>query len=78
MEGPGLTYAHQLAMGVSFSFHQYRTLFDSKRLKNAVWSACTVALAQQFSGINVFAFYSSMPIHGDTFLSTVTIRLPLS
>ncbi|KAI9167862.1 High-affinity glucose transporter ght1 [Paramyrothecium foliicola] len=31
----------------------------TRRLRNAVWSTCTVALSQQLCGINVFAFYSN-------------------
>ncbi|GKU04639.1 polyol transporter 2 [Fusarium langsethiae] len=37
----------------------FKPLFTRRRLRNALWSSCTVALAQQLCGINVFAFYSN-------------------
>ncbi|KAI1816571.1 hypothetical protein GGS20DRAFT_575433 [Poronia punctata] len=37
---------------------QYRDLFTRRRLRNALISSSTVALAQQLCGINVLAFYS--------------------
>ncbi|KAH7312599.1 hypothetical protein B0I35DRAFT_481042 [Stachybotrys elegans] len=55
----GLTYASSLRIVMSLSLKQYNTLFTTTRLRNAVWSTCTVALAQQLCGINVFAFYSN-------------------
>ncbi|VUC26145.1 unnamed protein product [Clonostachys rosea] len=58
----GLTYASQLRVVLRLSLNQYRTLFKTPRLRNAVWSTSTVALAQQLCGINVFAFYSSKSV----------------
>ncbi|OTB01901.1 hypothetical protein M426DRAFT_14056 [Hypoxylon sp. CI-4A] len=37
---------------------QYKDLFTQRRLRNALISSSTVALAQQLCGINMFAFYS--------------------
>ncbi|GKT43400.1 putative polyol transporter 6 [Colletotrichum spaethianum] len=37
---------------------QWRDLFSKRRLRNALISSSTVALAQQLCGINVLAFYS--------------------
>ncbi|PHH80329.1 hypothetical protein CDD80_1968 [Ophiocordyceps camponoti-rufipedis] len=37
---------------------QYGQLFRRRRLYNALLSACTVNLAQQLCGVNVFVFYS--------------------
>ncbi|EMR68872.1 putative sugar transporter protein [Eutypa lata UCREL1] len=37
---------------------QYRQLFTVRRLRNALISSSTVALAQQLCGINILAFYS--------------------
>ncbi|OHW90819.1 sugar transporter [Colletotrichum incanum] len=39
-------------------FRQWRQLFLRRRLRNALISSSTVALAQQLCGINVLAFYS--------------------
>ncbi|KAM5341685.1 hypothetical protein ACJ41O_014716 [Fusarium nematophilum] len=55
----GLTYASHLWVVFRLSVNQYRPLFTKRRLRNALWSSCTVALAQQLCGINVFAFYSN-------------------
>ncbi|CAH0025397.1 unnamed protein product [Clonostachys rhizophaga] len=60
----GLTYASQLRVVLRLSLTQYRTLFKTRRLRNAVWSTSTVALAQQLCGINVFAFYSNVVFNG--------------
>jgi hypothetical protein len=46
----GLTYASQLWVVLKLSWHQYRTLLETRRLRNAVWSTCTVALSQQLCG----------------------------
>lgn len=40
-------------------FTAFRQLFQRRRLYNALLSAGTVNLAQQLSGVNVFAFYST-------------------
>ncbi|KAK1986497.1 hypothetical protein LZ30DRAFT_280621 [Colletotrichum cereale] len=52
----------QLAQGffvtVAGFFRQWRQLFLRRRLRNALISSSTVALAQQLCGINVLAFYS--------------------
>ena len=42
----------------------FRRLFQSRRLYNALISAGTANLAQQLSGINVFAFYSTELVSG--------------
>ncbi|KAF9872822.1 hypothetical protein CkaCkLH20_09685 [Colletotrichum karsti] len=42
---------------------QYKQLFMQRRLRNALISSSTVALAQQFCGINVLAFYSGTLFH---------------
>ncbi|KAF9880292.1 hypothetical protein CkaCkLH20_02246 [Colletotrichum karsti] len=55
----GLTFASHLSFALSDTFRQYSHLLKTPRLRNAVWSTCTVALAQQLCGINVFAFYSN-------------------
>lgn len=47
---PGLTYASQLRQVLRLSLDQYKTPFTTPRLRNAVWSTCTVALAQQLCG----------------------------
>lgn len=39
-------------------FHQFKQLFQQRRLYNALISAGTVNLAQQLCGVNVLAFYS--------------------
>ncbi|KAJ0168578.1 putative polyol transporter 2 [Colletotrichum tanaceti] len=41
-------------------FRQWKQLFLRRRLRNALISSSTVALAQQLCGINVLAFYSGM------------------
>jgi hypothetical protein len=46
----GLTYASQLRVVLQLSWEQYRTLFKTPRLRNALWSTCTVNLAQQLCG----------------------------
>ena len=46
----GLTYWSQLRVVIGLSFEQYRTLFETPRLRNALWSTCTVNLAQQLCG----------------------------
>lgn len=50
MREKGLTYASQLRVVVGLSIEQYRTLFKTPRLRNALWSTCTVNLAQQLCG----------------------------
>ncbi|KAH7024090.1 hypothetical protein EDB80DRAFT_699202 [Ilyonectria destructans] len=55
----GLTYAGRVCLVLKLSADQYGTLLKTRRLRNAVLSTCTVALAQQLCGINVFAFYSN-------------------
>ncbi|KPM41126.1 hypothetical protein AK830_g5433 [Neonectria ditissima] len=55
----GLSYAARARVVLKLSAEQYKTLFKKRRLRNAIWSTCTVALAQQLCGINVFAFYSN-------------------
>ncbi|KAF5019721.1 hypothetical protein F66182_8264 [Fusarium sp. NRRL 66182] len=55
----GLTYASLILVVMRLSVDQFKPLFKSRRLRNALWSSCTVALAQQLCGINVFAFYSN-------------------
>jgi MFS family permease len=55
----GLTYSSQLRVVLRLSLKQFRTLFRTPRLRNAIISTCTVALAQQLCGINLLAFYSN-------------------
>jgi MFS family permease len=55
----GLTYSSLILVVMRLSTDQFKPLFTRRRLRNALWSSCTVALAQQLCGINVFAFYSS-------------------
>ncbi|KAJ4247776.1 hypothetical protein NW762_012985 [Fusarium torreyae] len=55
----GLTYASLILVVLKLSAYQFRPLFTRRRLRNALWSSCTVALSQQLCGINVFAFYSN-------------------
>ncbi|KAI1374386.1 hypothetical protein F4677DRAFT_447380 [Hypoxylon crocopeplum] len=43
---------------------QYRQLFTERRLRNALISSSTVALAQQLCGINILAFYSGTLFSG--------------
>ncbi|WQF78614.1 Putative major facilitator, sugar transporter, major facilitator superfamily [Colletotrichum destructivum] len=44
-------------------FRQWKQFFLWRRLRNALISSSTVALAQQLCGINVLAFYSGMPFN---------------
>ncbi|KIL94419.1 hypothetical protein FAVG1_02983 [Fusarium avenaceum] len=55
----GLTYSSLVRLVMKLSADQFRPLFTRRRLRNALWSSCTVALAQQLCGINIFAFYSN-------------------
>ncbi|KAF4339240.1 myo-inositol transport ITR1 [Fusarium beomiforme] len=55
----GLTYASLIILVTRLSIDQFKPLFTRRRLRNALWSSCVVALAQQLCGINVFAFYSN-------------------
>ncbi|KAL4729680.1 hypothetical protein ACLX1H_004102 [Fusarium chlamydosporum] len=55
----GLTYSSLILVVIKLSMDQFKPLFTRRRLRNALWSSCTVALAQQLCGINVFAFYSN-------------------
>ncbi|KAG7044264.1 sugar transporter [Colletotrichum scovillei] len=55
----GLTFAKHMSFALSDAYRQYSHLLTTPRLRNAVWSTCIVALAQQLCGINVFAFYSN-------------------
>ncbi|XEU95828.1 hypothetical protein FSHL1_001113 [Fusarium sambucinum] len=55
----GLTYSSLILVVMQLSADQFKPLFTRRRLRNALWSSCTVALAQQLCGINVFAFYSN-------------------
>ncbi|CAG1964982.1 unnamed protein product [Fusarium graminearum] len=55
----GLTYSSLILVVLQLSEDQFKPLFTRRRLKNALWSSCTVALAQQLCGINVFTFYSN-------------------
>ncbi|KAJ0296669.1 hypothetical protein COL516b_011369 [Colletotrichum fioriniae] len=48
-----------MSFALSDAYRQYSHLLTTSRLRNAVWSTCIVALAQQLCGINVFAFYSN-------------------
>ncbi|EWG53749.1 hypothetical protein FVEG_12113 [Fusarium verticillioides 7600] len=55
----GLTYASLIVLVTRLSVDQFKPLFTRRRLRNALWSSCIVALSQQLCGINVFAFYSN-------------------
>ncbi|RGP79065.1 hypothetical protein FLONG3_2971 [Fusarium longipes] len=55
----GLTYSSLILVVMKLSTDQFKPLFTRRRLRNALWSSCTVALSQQLCGINVFAFYSN-------------------
>ncbi|KAF4815819.1 putative polyol transporter 1 [Colletotrichum tropicale] len=55
----GLTFVSHMSFAFSDAYRQYSHLLTTPRLRNAVLSTCTVALAQQLCGINVFAFYSN-------------------
>ncbi|EMT66921.1 Putative polyol transporter 2 [Fusarium odoratissimum] len=55
----GLTYASLIILVTRLSVYQFKPLFTRRRLRNALWSSCVVALSQQLCGINVFAFYSN-------------------
>ncbi|RSM06022.1 hypothetical protein CEP52_005957 [Fusarium oligoseptatum] len=55
----GLTYMSRIGVVLKLSARQFRPLFNQRHLRNALLSSCTVALAQQLCGINVFAFYSN-------------------
>ncbi|KAF4950482.1 hypothetical protein FGADI_8188 [Fusarium gaditjirri] len=55
----GLTYASLIILVTRLSVDQFKPLFTRRRLRNALWSSCVVALSQQLCGINVFAFYSN-------------------
>ncbi|KAH9225498.1 hypothetical protein K456DRAFT_1755403 [Colletotrichum gloeosporioides 23] len=56
----GLTFSSHMSFAFSDAYRQYSHLLHTPRLRNAVLSTCTVALAQQLCGINVLAFYSSI------------------
>ncbi|EKJ75378.1 hypothetical protein NXS19_013196 [Fusarium pseudograminearum] len=58
-QSSGLTYSSLIVYVLQLSADQFKPLFTKRRLRNALWSSCTVALAQQLCGINVFAFYSN-------------------
>ncbi|KAK6705563.1 hypothetical protein SNK05_009462 [Fusarium graminearum] len=47
----GLTYSSLIMAVLQLSEDQFKPLFTRRRLKNALWSSCTVALAQQLCGI---------------------------
>ncbi|KAF7555358.1 hypothetical protein G7Z17_g2227 [Cylindrodendrum hubeiense] len=53
----GLTYAGRIRLVLKLSAHQYTTLLGTQRLRNAVWSTCTVALAQQLCGNDLLGNY---------------------
>ncbi|CAI0655582.1 unnamed protein product, partial [Colletotrichum noveboracense] len=55
----GLTFSSHMSFAFSDAYRQYSHLLHTPRLRNAVLSTCTVALAQQLCGINVLAFYSN-------------------
>jgi hypothetical protein len=46
----GLTYSSLILVVTKLSADQYKPLFTRRRLRNALWSSCTVALAQQLCG----------------------------
>lgn len=46
----GLTYASYVYSALSHTTRQYGHLFKTPRLRNAVWSTCVLALAQQLCG----------------------------
>lgn len=46
----GLTYSSLILVVLQLSEDQFKPLFTRRRLKNALWSSCTVALAQQLCG----------------------------
>ncbi|RKL15285.1 hypothetical protein BFJ68_g5923 [Fusarium oxysporum] len=58
----GLTYASLIILVTRLSVDQFKPLFTRRRLRNALWSSCVVALSQQLCGINVFAFYSTTTV----------------
>lgn len=60
LERPGLTYIEQSQNALRFSARQIMTLLGTVRLQNACITVGIVNVAQQFSGINVLAFYSSL------------------
>ncbi|KAF4470086.1 myo-inositol transport ITR1 [Fusarium albosuccineum] len=60
----GLSYASRILVVLRLSAEQFKPLFTKRSLRNALWSSCTVALAQQLCGINVFAFYSNAMFSG--------------
>nr|CBS32697.1 hexose transporter [Colletotrichum graminicola] len=61
-ELPSVDASSQSAQGFAVTiagfFRQWRQLFLRRRLRNALISSSTLALAQQLCGINVLAFYS--------------------
>ncbi|KXH32766.1 sugar transporter [Colletotrichum simmondsii] len=50
----GLTFAKHMSFALSDAYRQYSHLLTTPRLRNAVWSTCIVALAQQLCGNNFF------------------------
>ncbi|KAF4981998.1 hypothetical protein FDECE_17595 [Fusarium decemcellulare] len=60
----GLSYASRVLVVLRLTAEQLKYLFTTRSLRNALWSSCTVALAQQLCGINVFAFYSNAMFSG--------------
>ncbi|CAF3453917.1 unnamed protein product [Fusarium graminearum] len=51
----GLTYSSLILVVLQLSEDQFKPLFTRRRLKNALWSSCTVALAQQLCGNGIFS-----------------------
>lgn len=49
-QSSGLTYSSLILVVLQLSADQFKPLFTRRRLKNALWSSCTVALAQQLCG----------------------------
>ncbi|CEI40084.1 unnamed protein product [Fusarium venenatum] len=53
----GLTYSSLIFVVMKLSADQFKPLFTRRRLRNALWSSCTVALAQQLCGNGIFSDY---------------------
>ncbi|CAG7559720.1 unnamed protein product [Fusarium equiseti] len=59
----GLTYSSLILVVLQLSADQFRPLFTSRRLRNALWSSSTVALAQQLCGISHRLYFSLATIN---------------
>ncbi|KAF5709948.1 myo-inositol transport ITR1 [Fusarium mundagurra] len=63
----GLTYASLIILVTRLSVDQFKPLFTTRRLRNALWSSCVVALSQQLCGNGMFSDYGVKTSMGYSF-----------